>query len=148
MQFATKIYNNNRQISYTIVRSFLRSNKRGCILCALVHTCVCVTLYKGVDEVLTSTWVLLMNAWIVRAYRPTMSYRTMKKSFENYERKRDRLSEICFIEKESEIVKRIARKDKKRRENTLYCIWEGMKWNGNLFQAKGNTLTHSIFFFT
>ena len=51
----------------------------------------------------------------------------MKKSFENYERKRDRLSEICFIEKESEIVKRIARKDEKRRETILHIIWEGMK---------------------
>ena len=47
----------------------------------------------------------------------------MKKSFENYERKRDRLSEICFIEKESEIVKRIARKDE--RGERMFCIVYG-----------------------
>ena len=51
----------------------------------------------------------------------------MKKSFENYERKRDRLSEICFIEKESEIVKRIARKDKKGER--IFCIVYGKEWN-------------------
>ena len=70
----------------------------------------------------------------------------MKKSFENYERKRDRLSEICFIEKESEIVKRIARKDEKRREYVFaHCTGRNeMKWK---FQAKGNTHTHALIIF-
>ena len=63
MQFVIKIYNNNRPVSYTIVRSFLGSKKRGCISARVSgYMRFCDFIDKGVDEVLTSTWVLLMNA--------------------------------------------------------------------------------------